>query len=91
MRTRAAHDVGRTGLYELAHLGREQPALTHGVAQRQNLLGLCGKVLDVRVGLEAIACLEHLVDGLAEALDGLDAQEVRRACSTSWSRSRDAC
>ena len=76
---RAAHDVGRAGLDEVDHLGREQPALAHRVAQRQHLLGLGGQLEDVGVGLEARGLGEHLVDGLAEALDELDAGHVREA------------
>ena len=74
-----AHDVGRAVLDEVDHLGREQPALAHGVAQGEDLLGLIGKLEDVLVRLEARGLRQHAVHGLARGLNELDARHVREA------------
>ena len=38
-----AYDIGRAGIDKIAHLGREQPTLAHGIAEGENLLGLLGR------------------------------------------------
>ena len=72
-------DVGGAVVDQVEHLGRKQPALAHGVAQGEHLAGLLGKLPDAGVRLKARGGLQHLVDGLAEALDELDARLVRKA------------
>ena len=79
-RKRRAHDdVRRAVLDEVAHLGRQQPALAHRVAEREDLGRLRRKVEDAAVRLEALGRLQHLVDGLAHALQKVDGPLVRHA------------
>ena len=47
-------DVWRARLNEVAHLSGEQPALAHRVAERKDLFGLLGQLIDVGVWLKAL-------------------------------------
>ena len=60
-------------LNQIDHLGSEQPALAHRVAQRKHALGLLCQFMNGLIGLKTLTRLKHFVNRSTHRLDKINA------------------